>query len=163
MVHSAPYILRPHRPSDMSWVVEVHSKVRSEEFGFNKEFEAMVEGIVADFLRNYDPKWERCWIAEMGGEPVGCMFLVKKSDDLAQLRLMLVEPRARGLGIGRRLVEECVEFARRTGYRKLTLWTNDVAANARHLYERAGFRIVHSKPHHIFGRDMVDETWELEL
>jgi GNAT superfamily N-acetyltransferase len=163
MHQSVSYHLRSRQPSDVDWIVLAHSKVRSEEFGFNKEFESMVEGIVAEFARNYDPKRERCWIAEMEGKPVGCVFLVKKSDTLAKLRLLLVEPRARGLGIGSRLVEECVAFARKTGYRKITLGTNDVALTARRLYEKAGFHLVDSKPHHAFGRDMVDETWDLEL
>lgn len=146
----------------MDWVAHRHKEARSG-VGFNEEFESMVAGIVADFTRNYDPKRECCWIAEMDGEPVACVFLVKKSDTVAQLRLMLVEPKARGLGIGERLVEECVTFARKADYQKIVLWTNDVAVAARHVYEKAGFRLVHSEPHHIFGRDLVDETWELSL
>jgi GNAT superfamily N-acetyltransferase len=163
MPDGVPYVLRPHQPSDMKRIVQLHNKVRLEEFGFNKEFEAMVKGIVVDFAKDYNPKREHCWIAETGREPVGCVFLVEKSETLAQLRLLLVDTRARGLGIGRRLVEECILFARIAGYRKITLGTNDIAVAARHLYEKAGFHLVDSKPRHVFGHDMVDETWELEL
>lgn len=144
-------------------VVQLHNKVRLEEFGFSKEFEAIVEGIVADFVKTYDPKREHCWIAEIEGEPVGCVFLVRKSDTLAQLRLLLVDSRARGLGIGGRLVDECVTFARKGGYHKIILGTNDIAAAARHLYKKAGFRLIESKQRHVFGHDMADEMWELVL
>jgi GNAT superfamily N-acetyltransferase len=146
----------------MDWVIETH-KAHSKVRGFNEEFEAMVEKIVADFAKNNDPKREHCWIAEAGGEPVGCVFLVNRSETLAQLRLLLVDRRARGVGIGKRLVEECVTFARRVGYRKIVLGTNDIAVTARHSYEKAGFQLVDSKSRHRFGHDMVDETWELEL
>ncbi len=162
MPYGVPYVLRPHKPSDMDWVIETH-KAHSKVRGFNEEFEAMVEKIVADFAKNYDPKREHCWIAETSGEPVGCVFLVNRSETLAQLRLLLVDRRARGLGIGKRLVEECVTFARRVGYRKIILGTNDIAVTARNLYEKAGFQLVDSKPRHRFGHDMADETWELEL
>jgi GNAT superfamily N-acetyltransferase len=163
MTDNPRYLLRSHRPSDMRWVVQLHNKVRLEEFGFNREFEEMVAGVVADFVKSYDPKLEHCWVAEIEGEPVGCVFLVKKSDALAQLRLLLVDSRARGLGIGGRLVDECVMFARKTGYHKIILGTNDIAVAAHHLYEKVGFRLVESKPRHVFGHDMADETWELEL
>jgi GNAT superfamily N-acetyltransferase len=162
MSPAVPPILRSHQPVDLDWVIQAH-KAHSKVRGFNEEFEAMVERIVADFARNYDPKWEHCWIAETDGEPVGCVFLVKRSEALAQLRLLFVDRRARGLGIGRQLIEECVMFARRTGYHKVTLGTNDIATVARHLYEKAGFQLVESKPRHVFGHDMVDETWELGL
>jgi GNAT superfamily N-acetyltransferase len=160
--HTVPYVLRSHSLVDLDWIIQAH-KAHSKVRGFNEEFGVMVEGIVGDFARNHDPKWEHCWIAETDGEPAGCVFLVKRSEALAQLRLLFVDRRARGLGIGRRLVEECVIFARNAGYRKITLGTNDIATTARHLYEKAGFQLVDSKPRRVFGRDMMDETWEREL
>jgi DNA-binding MarR family transcriptional regulator/N-acetylglutamate synthase-like GNAT family acetyltransferase len=160
---AASYVLRPPQPGDLGWIVHRHGAIYAQEYGYDEEFEALVARIVAAFVERLDPKRERCWIAEKGGEIVGSVFLVKKSKTIAKLRLLLVEPRARGLGIGQRLVEECVRFARQARYRKITLWTQSDLHSARHLYKQAGFRKVHQERHHSFGHDLVAETWELTL
>jgi len=159
-----PYVLRQHQPGDMGWITHRHGVLYSQEYGYDEHFEALVAKIVGEFIENYDPARERCWIAERNGEIAGSVFLVKKSATVAQLRLLYVEPSARGLGIGARLIDECLRFARRARYRKITLWTQSELLAARHLYRKAGFELVAEQPHRSFSRDdLVADTWELKL
>lgn len=157
------YVLRNHQPGDIGWIVHRHGVLYWKEYGWDERFEALVAEIAAKFVQNFDPKGERCWVAEKDHEPVGSVMLVKESKDIARLRLLLVEPKARGLGIGARLVDECINFARRAGYQKITLWTQSVLTAARRIYQKAGFEVVHEEGHCEFGYDLVSETWEKKL
>lgn len=163
--HRVPYILRPHQPGDMGWVVQRQAVIYNTEYGWNEEFEALVAEISAHFLRNFDPRWERSWIAEKDGENVGAVFLVRhpEKEGVAKLRMLFVDARARGLGIGRRLVQECTRFARQAGYHTITLWTHRALASARTIYESEGYVLVEEEPTHAFGCDHVSEIWELTL
>jgi DNA-binding MarR family transcriptional regulator/GNAT superfamily N-acetyltransferase len=158
-----PFIIRGHQPGDMGWVVHRHGTLYFQEYGWDERFEALVAQIVADFINEYDPTCEHCWIAEVAGEVVGSVFLVKADETTAKLRLLLVEPSVRGMGLGWRLVQECIRFAKRTGYSKIILWTNSCLDHARRIYDKAGFALVASEPHHSFGHDLVGENWELQL
>lgn len=160
---SEPFFLRMHEPGDMGWVTHRHGVLYAKEYGWDERFEALVAQITAEFINNYNPERERCWIAEMNGEIVGSVFVVQKDEEVAKLRLLLVEPKARGVGLGNRLVHECIRFAKRVGYSKLVLWTNSVLLEARHIYKKAGFTLVEEEAHHSFGRDLIGETWELIL
>jgi DNA-binding MarR family transcriptional regulator/GNAT superfamily N-acetyltransferase len=163
---SAPpraYLLREPGPGDLGWMIQRNAAVYAAEYGWDQSYEALVARIVADFAEHHDPARERAWIAEVDGEPAGCVLCVRRDDETAQLRILLVDPAARGLGIGARLVEECIRFARAAGYRSLVLWTNDVLVSARRIYEAAGFALVDENPHHSFGRDLVGQTWRLDL
>jgi DNA-binding MarR family transcriptional regulator/GNAT superfamily N-acetyltransferase len=157
------YLLRPHRPGDMGWVVERHGVLYGTEYGWDSGIEALTAEIVAAFLKNFDPARERCWIAEIDGQPVGSVFLVKEKDNVARLRLLIVDPQARGLGIGHRLVDECIRFAREAGYKKITLWTHAVLKAARAIYQQAGFKLTEEWVHDDFGKPEPAETWELKL
>jgi len=158
------YVLRPPRAGDLGWVVSRHGALYAEEYGYDERFEALVAGIVAKFVDHFDAERERCWIAERDGQPVGCIFLVRGSRTVSKLRLFLVEPSMRGMGIGARLIEECVRFARRAGYRKVRLWTQSELLAARRLYERAGFHKMEEESHNSWSRQaLVSETWALAL
>lgn len=160
-----PYILRPHRPGDMGWVVHLEGAAYAQEYGWDDTFEALVARITADFVMNFDPGKERCWVAEVDGQHVGHIFLVKHPEEpgTAKLRLLFVAKSARGKGLGQVLVDECVRFARAVGYKKVTLWTQSILAAAHHCYERAGFRMVRKEAHHSFGKSLMGQTWDLEL
>ncbi len=160
---SASYILRPPRPGDLGWVVQRHGELYAQEQHYDMRFEALVSQIVGEFYTRNDRQRERCWIAEHRGRNIGCVFVFRKSPRVAKLRMLLVEPSARGMGLGSRLIQECIDFARSAGYRKMTLWTHQTLRAARRLYRKAGFRLVRSVPNPSFGRKLVDEFWDLEL
>lgn len=161
--HIAPYVLRPPQAGDLGWVVQRHGAIYSQEYGYDERFEALVAEIVAHYVERFDPKRERCWIAERDGQPVGCVFLVRATNTIGKLRLFLVEPSTRGQGIGKRLIDECIRFARLAGYRRIRLWTQSELLAARHLYARAGFVKIAEESHHSWSKDLVSETWELRL
>ncbi|HZS47432.1 MAG TPA: helix-turn-helix domain-containing GNAT family N-acetyltransferase [Blastocatellia bacterium] len=157
------YVLRPHRPGDLGWVIHRHGVLYAQEYGYEERFEALVAEIAAKFIQKYDPKRERCWIAERSGENVGSVFLVKSTEDTAKLRLLIVEPSARGLGIGKRLVDECIRFARQAGYKKITLWTHKQLHAAISIYKKAGFHLVNEEPDPDHGIGTISQVWELVL
>ncbi len=162
--HSAsPIILRPHQPGDMGWVTSAHGAIYAQEYGWDITFEALVAKVTAEFIENFDPKRERCWIAELDGERVGSVFIVKKTNEIAKLRLLILDPKARGRGLGRRLVQECLRFAKSAGYSSMTLWTQSILTAARAIYAAEGFKLVAEEPNHSFGVDLISETWEREL
>src|SRR5436305_2030166 len=156
-------ILRPPEPGDMGWVTSANAAIYAKEYGWDLSYEALVARITAEFIDNFDAKRERCWIAELDGERVGSVFVVRKTDEIAKLRLLILDPKARGLGLGRQLVEECLRFAKASGYSSMTLWTQSILTAARGIYKRAGFRLVAEEPHHSFGADLIGETWERHL
>ncbi|HEX2207705.1 MAG TPA: helix-turn-helix domain-containing GNAT family N-acetyltransferase [Longimicrobium sp.] len=158
-----PYILREPRAGDLGWVVQVHGELYWREFGWDVRFEGLVADVIAGYVRDHDPARERCWIAERNGQNVGSVFVMRGSDQVARLRLLIVDPSARGLGLGARLVDECIRFSREAGYRTLSLWTNSVLVSARRIYEATGFRLVNTESHNGFGPDLVAETWEMDL
>jgi DNA-binding MarR family transcriptional regulator/GNAT superfamily N-acetyltransferase len=158
-----PYLLRTHQPGDMGWIVHAQGVLYNQEYGWDETFEAVVAEIVASFIKNFDSKRERCWIAERHGAIIGSVFLIRSTAEVAKLRLLYVDPQARGLGVGKRLVDECIRFARQAGYRQITLWTNDILVAARSIYQRAGFRLVEEERHHSFGHDLVGQNWQLEF
>lgn len=155
--------LRDPRPGDMGWVVQAHGELYAREYGWNMEFEALVAGIVSSYVKNFQPEWERCWIAEADDQRVGSIFVVRKSRAVAQLRMLILTPQARGLGLGSRLTDECLAFARAKGYRKVVLWTNSGLTAARAIYAKRGFELIKSEAYEGFGHSLVGETWELKL
>jgi DNA-binding MarR family transcriptional regulator/GNAT superfamily N-acetyltransferase len=157
------YLIRPPKPGDLGWVVSRNGAVYAEEYDWDASYEALVAKIVADYAASNDPACEAAWIAELDGAPVGCVFCVRRDEQTAQLRLLLVDPAARGLGIGARLVDECLSFARKAGYRRIMLWTNDVLAGARRIYQRVGFTLDEESPHRAFGQDLVQQIWSRDL
>src|SRR5690242_20262900 len=157
------YTLRSPRAGELGWAVQRHGELYAREYGWGAPFEGLCAEIVAHYVKHHDPARERCWIADVDGEPVGCVFLEQGSAEIAKLRLLLVDPKARGLGLGTRLVDECINFARAAGYNSITLWTHSVLLGARHIYEKAGFRLTSSEPRHTWGQDVVAEFWDLEL
>ena len=159
----AGYILRPPRPGDFGWIIARHAELYEKEYGWIEPFEGLCAQIVVDFVNKFDPKCERCWIAEQNGENVGCVMLVKDRPSVARIRLLLVDPKARGLGLGAALVDECLRFARKTGYKKVTLWTHSVLTAARHIYEKAGFKLMRTERHKNWGCSVVSEHWDLAL
>lgn len=161
--YSEAIFLRTHEPGDMGWITHRHGLLYAQEYGWDEHFEALVSLITSEFISNFKPDRERCWIAEMNGEIVGSVLVVQSSDTDAKLRLLLVEPKARGLGLGTRLVQECIRFARRAHYKKLILWTNSVLTDARNIYQKSGFKLVSQEAHHSFGHDLEGEIWELIL
>ncbi|HKY98413.1 MAG TPA: GNAT family N-acetyltransferase [Gemmatimonadaceae bacterium] len=155
--------IRDHRDDDIEWVIRRHGEIYTEEYGWDHRFQDLVEEIARDFIRNYNPEREHCWIAERETNRIGCVFLVHKSNEIAQLRLLLVEPSARGLGVGRRLVQECIDFAVAHTYSQMRLWTNDVLISARRIYEAAGFVLIEEERHSSWGKPLTSQTWELDL
>jgi DNA-binding MarR family transcriptional regulator/GNAT superfamily N-acetyltransferase len=162
-VQTRAAVLRDLKPGDMGWVVQQHGEIYAREYGWNSEFEGLVAGIAAQIIKDFQPDWERCWMAELDGERVGSVFVVRKSKTVAQLRLLILTPAARGLGLGARLTDECLAFARARGYRKMVLWTNSNLIAARDIYAKRGFVLTQSEPYHGYGQDLVGETWELAL
>ncbi|WP_322418705.1 bifunctional helix-turn-helix transcriptional regulator/GNAT family N-acetyltransferase [Mesorhizobium huakuii] len=158
-----PYLLRSLQIGDIGWITRRQGMLYAQDYGWDETYEALVAEILAAFVKSFDPKWERSWIAERDGEVVGSVFVVRKSPEVAKLRLLYVEPSARGLGIGARLVDECIAFARAKGYKTLTLWTNDILGSARRIYQAAGFKLIDEERHHSFGKDLVGQTWDLDL
>ena len=156
-------VIRAHRPGDMGAVIALHGKLYADEFGWDIRFEALVARIAADFIDHFDPAKERCWIVEQGGVVMGSVLIVKKSKTVAKLRLLILHPKLRGLGLGKRLNDECEAFAKAAGYEKIALWTNDVLLAARAIYAASGYRVVAQEPHHSFGVDLIGETWEKRL
>ena len=161
--HDPPILLRPHHAGDMGWVTSANATLYAQEYGWDMSYEALVARITADFIDNFDARRERCWIAEIDGERIGSVFVVRKTDAIAKLRLLIIDPKARGRGLGKHLVEECLRFAKDAGYTSMTLWTQSILVAARGIYARAGFKLVAEEPHHSFGVDLVGETWERDI